>query len=434
MQRVEDLGYLTFYDWFADYFLCRMAPWSAWAKHTRRESDEAILQFYALRREFIINRTPLPPHKVPDSDKWLPANFDYATYQANCLSNFMVSIVSFTPITWVALWLFIVLIFIFLIIVDGEYLWLSLVWVALTYISLGLIYALDRKAEWVIEQLLNPAFLRVEDSFPDDDDKEGAENSGGHPTARIINRLNNGVTCLDKALDGGSGNTTAAAREDTPLFSKARAAYPTDKSDALNHIHRLRITPTTNPGWVDSAHSEPGFLTVFFYGRKAVPNKQHLLMWGDFAGPDLNSFLLRVFLIIQSLYIAVLAVYFAPYMFEHEGDLIGTIYLLVALAPEVILYLGFYPRLVMNLTQITSTGLLKQNQIVSEVIRNQKSAKLVRLLMMLTKLKAASKKEKRANLSYVPKKYDLSDPDVRTKIAEFERVFKLYDTDGRGTF
>jgi hypothetical protein len=394
-------------------------------KHSQREDDEEVAQFYALRREFVLNRNPTPPYDIPSRDKWLPANFDYAAYQANCVSKFMVSMVTFSPLTWVALWLYIALVFAFMLIVDGQYLYLSIVWVALAYLSIGLIYFMDRKAEWVMERMLNPAFLRAEDAFPDFDREF---NNSDSEAEAIIGRLNKGISSM---------HLKEPASEDTPLVIKAGVSSATlaaREMNGLSHVMRLRNSPKTTPGWVEAEIVKPGIASRFLYGPKAIPNKHHSLMLGDLAGPDLQMYILRVFLLIQAIYVSVLAVYFSPYMYYHYGDFWGTVYLLVAIVPEFILYVGFYPRLIMRMTLVASNGLLKQAQIVKDVVRAQKTQKLVRTLMMLTKLKAASKKQKRNAADYKPKEYDLTNPDVKAKYDAFVKVFKTYDVDGTGKY
>jgi len=67
----------TIYEWFMDY-LCN--PCKAWAKHTARAQLEETVIFYALRKEFIMNRSPLPPYEVAPQEKWLPANFGTYIY------------------------------------------------------------------------------------------------------------------------------------------------------------------------------------------------------------------------------------------------------------------------------------------------------------------------------------------------------------------
>merc|ERR1712005_4543 len=70
----------------------------------------------------------------------------------------------------------------------------------------------------------------------------------------------------------------------------------------------------------------------------------------------------------------------------HHGTAAGTLYIIFGIVPLIAVWTGFYGALVVNMAHIASTGLLVDRHVVNSVIRKQKTAKTLKLILMLTKL------------------------------------------------
>jgi hypothetical protein len=110
----------------------------------------------------------------------------------------------------------------------------------------------------------------------------------------------------------------------------------------------------------------------------------------------------------------------------------GLLYAFFALLPVVIQFFGFYPSLIVQMSLVASCGLFREKKLITEVIRMQKLAKLMRLLIMMTKLK--TNKKGKGDVERPDKKpsYDVNDPKVKAEIAEITKIFQMYDEDGSG--
>merc|ERR1711988_1670325 len=94
--------------------------------------------------------------------------------------------------------------------------------------------------------------------------------------------------------------------------------------------------------------------------------------------------------------------------------------------PLIAVWTGFYGALVVNMAHIASTGLLVDRHIVNGVIRKMKTAKTIKLILMLTKL-----------TSFVPGiekeiPYDPKDPHIISQSAEMSETFDHFDSDNDG--
>jgi len=123
---------------------------------------------------------------------------------------------------------------------------------------------------------------------------------------------------------------------------------------------------------------------------------------------------------------AVLFIIYIPEVFTHHGTTAGVFYMFFGVIPLIAVWTGFYGALVVNMAHIASTGLLVDKHIVNGVIRKMKTAKTVKLILMLTKL-----------TSFVPDNdkeipYDPKDPHIVAQSAEMSEMFDHFDADNDG--
>jgi Ca2+-binding EF-hand superfamily protein len=463
VKELDELPHATYASWICDYL---KNPCTAWGKHQHRINLDECVIFYSLRREFIMNRSPLPPYKPATKDKWLPANFDYATYQANCLSLFLVKIVNFTPLTWLFLWSLALVWFIIMISIDGvvsataedgdddyyslEYVILSALWLFMGYVDCFAIYALQLKCHYILEHLVNPSHLKFEEAFA----LEDAQADKKSDTSGI-----SGVKKQKEETEKYDESTplvgSDSKKQVNPFGPDPNAWNPVSSADPIplvldNHSSlaiRIRQNENINtPLWSKLESQPPSGLSQMFHGN-VQPNKQLQLFWFDNFGPDLNIYILRIHLLVQAIFFTVVMAVFIPFWFTNEVYgywLWGVVYTLLSLAPFPIQFIVFYPTLIVLMSHVASTGLLKNASAVDDVIRAQKTAKLLKLLMMMTRLQHASgghghgkghdDKDGHGHGGGAHKqpKYDPEDPAIIEQTNEISKIFDKYDADGSG--
>jgi hypothetical protein len=238
-----------------------------------------------------------------------------------------------------------------------------------------------------LEHLVNPSHLKYEEAFA----LEDAEADKKSDTS--------GISGVKKQKE-----EPEKYDESTPLVSEKKTANPFGPDpnawnpissadpipDTLNNHSSLAIRIRQNEGintplWSKLESQSPSGLSQLYHGN-VQPNKQLLLFWFDNFGPDLNVYIFRIHLLVQAIFFTVVMAVFIPFWFTNDVYgywLWGLVYTLLALAPFPIQFILFYPTLVVLLSHVSSTGLLKNASAVDDVIRAQKTAKLLKLLMMV---------------------------------------------------
>jgi hypothetical protein len=145
----------------------------------------------------------------------------------------------------------------------------------------------------------------------------------------------------------------------------------------------------------------------------------------------------------------VVVVFFAPLIFEDYGWKWGMLYLLVALMPIVVQYMGFYARMISQMVLISSCGCMVDAEAEKETRKLQKMQQVIRLMLMLTKV---SQERKRAEAESKAKENsdgsfgdgvgaaaarrdiysDDLDPALKAEMEEVARIFDKYDRNGDG--
>jgi hypothetical protein len=487
LEKLDDTPNLTFARWFWDYFC--MGPIDAWKYHADMIKTDATLVFYSVRKEFLGCRSALPNYLLAAKSKRLPANFDFARYLSLSLSNYFVKLISFTPETWLMLWAFALLVYVIAVAVNGDMLVMAIIWLILGYFDLLVIYALSLKCTHIVEHLLNPGHFHLIDQSESSryaertpspsmiDGEAGPSRIGSrrqsarsvrssshdHEKAKgktsthedLVSKLN--LEAIERDVEGGAfssrshdgGSMPNSARDPTestnllhrpgtmPLSSRSSVEYVDISAEGAEHSSiavRTRQHALRKPLWTAIRPSEQSWLSTFMLG-KHVPNKHEMLFWADKFGPTLNMFILRIHLFVQSIYFSLLVCYYIPAMFIEHQYYWGIAYLVVSIIPFPILIFGIYPQLLINMILAASTGILKEKPIVVEIIRQQKLEKVMRLLVMLTKLQGSARMAGKGapagpGQAVKPRKYDPEDPKIKAEIAEIGRIYDMYDTDG----
>jgi len=177
-------------------------------------------------------------------------------------------------------------------------------------------------------------------------------------------------------------------------------------------------------------------------GDDTPPNKHEQLFIGKKHGPNLHIYLIRLHLLVQAIYYSVVWCFFIPYAFVNYNVLIASMYTLIACLPIPIQFLGLYSRLIIELSHVACTGLLKHKDTEREIIREQKLKKVMGLMVLFAKVHIAKMSLKRGKKGDPEKgeggegeeKGDaanadelMADPEMRKQIDEISRVYDKHD-------
>ena len=142
------------------------------------------------------------------------------------------------------------------------------------------------------------------------------------------------------------------------------------------------------PAWcdIDIDHFRQkgrSWIAKCFVGGK--PNRQQALFWLDSFGPSLYFILLQSNLVFTGVYAGLLLLTFYPYIFDiyHWGFGVG--YVILSLMPIVGISLN-KKRVVAALAQVSSVGTYRKPQIVSDVLLETKTARVVRTFLIIHKM------------------------------------------------
>ena len=402
--RLSKMPPLTLASGTMDYFT---DPINAWAKHTSQLECEELVHFYSLRKEFLLQRSPLPPFE-PVAKNALPPNFDYAQYQAECMSEFLTDLIELTPPVWAVVWILTSLFTLVIIGTPEHSIAPPIIWVVMAYIETIFIFILHQKCTSILKFLVNAADFKPT--------REGLENFMKDGEKDIWQKGNN-----------APANSTTTPGEDTALIKpevETEIFYVDDNGDKILNEDAILASDLDKPAWtvLDGNKKTQGVCG----DRPRMMHRQYQLYWFEDLGPDFNLFCLKTHLVLHAIYMAVLFIIYIPEVFTHHGTAAGTFYTIFGVIPLIAVWTGFYGALVVNMAHIASTGLLVDRHVVNSVIRKQKTAKTLKLILMLTKL-----------TSYVPGAeaevpYDPKDPHIISQSAEMADMFDHFDTDNDG--
>lgn len=158
------------------------------------------------------------------------------------------------------------------------------------------------------------------------------------------------------------------------------------------------------------------------------PNRQQTLFWMDQKGPTFYLIILQVNLIFTGLYTAIHMLEFLPLMTK-EPWYILFIYLLLTVLPVLGIMLN-KQQLVATLSQVCCMGVYRRPQVVTNVLREEKTAHVVRSFIILYKLRQAA--EQSHNTTPSPRHHRSSRNFDELEISEICRTFDVYDHSGDG--
>ena len=367
--------------WRQKYLFETPSVW-CWPR-SQVDAPDRFFAFYSMRKEFIKARQPLAPF-TSNPDAKLPDTFDYAEYLSMELGHFLSHLIHLPPVIWASLWLFMVLFYSLYVSMACNFTNMAFVWIGFGYLNLGLCVTVDWKCHSTLRMLFNPADFPVY-----------------HKLQKVVG-----------------------------FISSARHFKPYEEDFTLKReTDSLMNKKEVLPGWTKVVPMMPNWMVRMFTGAK-IPNRQLALFWFNDHGPSFNTYLLRLHLLLTSIYLSLSLTVFLPVIVTEYGVRWGCLYLLVSMAPVLWEKKFIIEEMLSTMCHISCSGLLKNSDAVDEVLRKQKSKRAVRAIMLMTSL---NKKNQESIGDDESVKQNVRASDLPpSELAEIGSVFDMYDSDGSG--
>ncbi len=116
------------------------------------------------------------------------------------------------------------------------------------------------------------------------------------------------------------------------------------------------------------------------------PNRQQLLFPFQENGPHTNIFILRLILLGQAIYGAVMVFVYAEVAWVHSNIMAVVLYLALGVIPIAFIGLNL-AKVVQYAVLVNNVGCHRSDKLVASVVRGQKASRALRTLMLLNKLR-----------------------------------------------
>ena len=380
------------------------------------------LRFWAMRREFLLDRNALPPHVPEKKEKRVPDNFAYGQYLLESLSEDLVEMVDVSWQTWLVLEMVAALWCGILAAYYDEVLGFVKVWIAFEYLLLGGYWWFYAHCKWIETMICCPRLGAAAAAVK----ASGGKQPGGG--------------------GGGGGDPSLSLLSDP--FLKGMAVGGDDEEGGGD---------ASLPGWAKrddqlGAYGERRVCVKMLCGT--APNKMHSLFLFQQKGHEGHVFLCRLMILLQAIYVSVLCVVFLPAVLDRAPAWELGLYAAVALVP-VLGFVYLSKHAVSLAIHVGSVGTFRSKRMVHMIVREQKAARAVALLETLhcVRRQMVQASVAAAGEGALPeiggRASTLRDPaEAAARKAHHEKVvmempkaqrdaisrtFDLYDTDGSGT-
>jgi len=367
-----------------------------------------LLEFNSLREEFI--GTSKDDH---DREK-LPHDFDFAKYLSMSMGEILAEMVELPLWTWLGLEL-IALCFYGIQTVCPPVV-LMWVWIAFGASQSLLMHAMLHKIEAIRLQLMHVRTYAGVEEHHMVDHIVGPTS----PVGRLAKYL---CCCCFSSAPPPPPSSLAGKGS---INGEGTALLPLGSDFADHDKPYLKQKSTGKRSWLRRKLLGP------------PPNKQEMLFWCEGMGVELHLFIMRVTLIGEGIYLSLFFWQFLPFAQTIYGPGMFTLVVLLGLVPVLFLFGYYSPNVIRQHSLVTSVEMMKRPLIVRRIIRDQKTQKSVRALILLNQMRIASEKQKRGEGGPM-------DPAMRArkraesllsmdqlKRMEMEKMFDLYDDDDSG--
>jgi Ca2+-binding EF-hand superfamily protein len=169
-------------------------------------------------------------------------------------------------------------------------------------------------------------------------------------------------------------------------------AFAAPSADATSSGETDTLLDPSLPAWchVDlEKYMETRSFMARWLSPHTTPTRQDTLFWSERKGPKMLLLLFQIKLVFTAAYCALLIMSFYPYMYHEESIAEFVAYLLVSLLPLLIMG-AESDESAANMSLISCIGVHRRPHSVAQVIREEKTDRIIRSLVILQKLQHAA--------------------------------------------
>ena len=326
-----------------------------------------LVLFDAVRTEFILERSMDEPYLPASKEYRVEDDFNFGRYLNICLGHTLAHSVHLDNITWLVFGLITIIFYILIVLVKSEYMFAWVLagtgWCSLLFGIYFDYHILNICQAFVVEKK-HPSSTNTSVSTNESDNDDYFDD----PEASLRSSWNNETDPLLSNNSSGDGSDTSPpSSSDLPKWC---------------HVNMTKYMEETR-SW---------FANTFY--KVEHPTPLDTFYWMERKGPKLYMIIFQVQLLFCAAYCSLLFVLFLPYMWNHHSDMtikgivsfIG--YGLVAVTP-IALRLAHTGVSTGNMSMVSCVGIHRRPAAVAQVIREEKTDRLVRALVILQKLEHA---------------------------------------------
>lgn len=165
-----------------------------------------------------------------------------------------------------------------------------------------------------------------------------------------------------------------------------------------------------------------------------TPNRQQIHFWMDRHGPHFYTTLLQTEMVFTGVYAGLLLIEFIPYVIRTKSFLVLILYIVGAVAPLIGIMFSKKTSVAL-MAQVSSIGTYRKDQIVRDVLLEQKTAHVVRTFLVIQHIRHVAEHglpPMDQVIEAADSSRDQESEFSAMEIEEIGRIFDTFDQDGSG--
>mmetsp|Transcript_5509 Transcript_5509/g.7576 ORF Transcript_5509/g.7576 Transcript_5509/m.7576 type:complete len:807 (-) Transcript_5509:445-2865(-) len=431
--------------------------WYEFGKRKEVHKYFRLFEYASLKKEFIHGRQITHPFEEKPEHEHLPKTFNYGAYLTTRLSRFMADVIDMNVQTWLLMEFFLLFFYMVMFGSGSNPQVLMWVWVGLGYGIIFWMYQLKRGAKWMREMHINPEDMPcIGNSFKSNASTFHRRNSYSkaedkpqeEPVAEDIplpkrlfsptgegGFLNRFFGRDNKTQDGNYDSLTEdseSGRQSVSSHHDLKKRQPWRANSAHTFFdEKVKISETVDydrlPGWCHLAthtHGVRGPVKRFFFGK--APNRQDMLYFFQCNGPESQKYAIRTLLFMHAVYFAVLVLEFYDDALEFYGLQGFFIYFSIGFAPTIAFFVVALPT-IRDIVHMGCIGALRSQKDIAYVIREEKTKKALKSLILLKNLQNRLQKGMPSEGPPGEGPKDMSDLKGSTFVTSMENKRSIYE-------
>uniref|UniRef100_A0A7S1VF95 EF-hand domain-containing protein n=1 Tax=Grammatophora oceanica TaxID=210454 RepID=A0A7S1VF95_9STRA len=388
-------------------------------RNTKLEEQEDAYYFYALRKEFLLDRNLEYPFEPTSEGQRLNPDFNFGRYLGLSLVAFLTNIVDVSNMTLVFFCLTSLIGYVYVILVDENLVILAWTWLGLAWSILLFQVSLERHVLQLRKRLVPEG-------------RNGMMDFGQIPT---IDSNDNSIRfqSMDYGSDTGGGANGSSSNTMMMGGDAAAAAAKNNNNTSIGYNSGLPLWCHINLDYF--LETKRSWLAKTFVGGR--PNRIESMYWLDRYGPKLYMLMLQANLIYTGLDFAIQGLFFCPMMYRSQELWVFCVYVALA-ALSIGGSMINKKHLMATLAVVCSVGTHRKLHVVELVYREEKAQNLVRALLIVYRLhRLTANPERTQSMSSIFSKESLNKSNYKEHLDQFEiqqvqKIFHAFDQNNDG--